>query len=73
MIFKFDANQEYQIRAIEAVANLLEGQAYNEVDSTFTFGTGVAAVANRLDLDEETIFKNLQLVQTQNNITRAIR
>lgn len=26
MQFKFDANQEFQVRAVEAVVNLLEGQ-----------------------------------------------
>jgi hypothetical protein len=26
MQFKFDANQEYQIKAVEAAVNLLEGQ-----------------------------------------------
>ena len=68
MQFKFDANQEYQVRAIEAVANLLEGQPRMEVDLTFTFGAGFAAIANRLDLPDETLLRNLQRVQTQNGI-----
>lgn len=39
MQFKFDANQEYQIRAIEAVVNLLEGQpSLSETTSYMTFG-----------------------------------
>src|SRR5690242_14398367 len=67
MIFKFDANQEYQIEAIEAVASLLEGQPRNEVDLTFAL-SGFATVANQLELDENALLKNLNAVQTQNSI-----
>ncbi len=68
MIFKFDANQEYQIEAIEAVAGLLDGQPRNEVDLTFAL-SGFATVANKLDLDEATLLKNLNTVQALNGIT----
>ncbi len=68
MIFKFDANQEYQIAAIEAVAGLLEGQPRNEVDLAFAL-SGIATVANSLDLDEGILLKNLQTVQAHNGIT----
>ncbi len=68
MQFKFDANQEYQVRAIEAVANLLEGQPRIEGAVSFALGAGLAAVPNRLDLDESTLLKNLQNVQLQNGI-----
>ena len=68
MQFKFDPNQDYQIRAIEAVANLLEGQPRVEVDLTFARGAGFAAVANRLDLDDEVLLKNLHIVQEQSGI-----
>jgi type III restriction enzyme len=67
MIFKFDANQEYQIAAIEAVAGLLEGQPRNEVDLTFGL-SGFATVANQLDLDEATLLKNLNAIQATNGI-----
>lgn len=33
MEFRFDANQEYQTDAIEAVTNLLEGQPRIELDN----------------------------------------
>src|SRR5271157_2385448 len=68
MQFKFDPNQDYQIRGIEAVANLLEGQPRVEVDLTFARGAGFAAVANRLDLDDEVLLKNLNNVQEENRI-----
>ena len=64
MQFKFDANQEYQVRAIESVANLLEGQPRVEADLSFSLG-GFAAVPNRLDLSEEALMSNLQAVQRE--------
>ncbi len=33
MQFKFDANQEYQIRAVEAVADLFDGQTAAALDA----------------------------------------
>src|SRR6266566_4589023 len=68
MEFKFDAQQEYQIHAIEAVAGLLEGQARNEVDVTFSL-SGIATVPNNLNLSEEMLLQNLHTVQEQNNIS----
>src|SRR5580704_2081130 len=66
MQFKFDANQDYQLRAIGAVSGLFEGQPHREVELTFRLG--FAAVANRLDLEESACLRNLQLVQTQNGL-----
>ena len=68
MKLKFEANQDYQLRAIESVTNLLEGQFHVEVESNFVEGTLLAAVPNRIDLDDETLLKNLQLIQAQNNL-----
>lgn len=67
MLFKFEANQDYQVRAIEAVAGLFEGQQQVDVDLAFSL-TGFAAVANRLDLPPVQILENLQVVQQQNGI-----
>jgi type III restriction enzyme len=66
--FKFDANQEFQISAIESVLSLLEGQPRIEAALQFAPGAGFAAVANRLDLDDDTLLKNLQAVQTGNTL-----
>src|SRR5947209_15297073 len=68
MEFKFDAQQEYQIHAIEAVAGLLEGQPRNEIDVTFSL-SGLAAVPNILNLSEETLLQNLHAVQEQHKIS----
>ncbi len=68
MQFKFDANQEFQIRAIESVTALLDGQPRLGADLRFAPGAGFAAVANRLDLDDDTLLKNLQSVQSANHL-----
>lgn len=68
---KFDANQEYQIHAIEAVANLFEGQGYICPEIKMVIGSGsiVPTVANRLDLTEEQILENLRRIQEQHGIS----
>ncbi len=68
MQFKFDANQEFQIHAIESVTNLFEGQSRIEVELKFAASAGFAAIANRLDLGDVALFKNLHAVQTQNGL-----
>lgn len=68
MEFTFDANQEYQIRAIEAVMDLLEGQPRVDTGLPFTYDTGMLTVANRLDLMDDVLLTNLQTVQARNSI-----
>lgn len=60
MQFKFNANQEFQLRAIQAVTGLLEGQprvvdevvdAVHELRLLRLHEAGFAAIPNRLDLD----------------------
>lgn len=70
MEFKFDANQEYQVSAIGAITGLLEGQPRIETSLTFAPGGGFAAVANRLDIDEEALLANLHSVQEQNGLAQ---
>ncbi|HUT73725.1 MAG TPA: hypothetical protein VM221_02675 [Armatimonadota bacterium] len=48
MQFKFDANQEYQVRAIEGVATLPKGQRRIEADLSLTLGDGLGIASNRL-------------------------
>ena len=69
MKLKFEANQDYQLQAIESVTSLLEGQSHVEVEIKFVEGTLLPAAPNRIDLDDESLLKNLRLVQAQNNLT----
>ena len=66
MQFKFDANQEFQIQAIEAITGLFDGQPRIQTDMRFTFG--FAAIANRLDLSEKELLSNLKKVQRDNDL-----
>ena len=69
MEFHFDPNQEFQVNAIEAVADLFDGQPRVSAQVRFQEGTiSLAAIANRLDLDEERVLANLQAVQRDNRI-----
>lgn len=71
MQLKFDANQDFQIQAIEAVAGLFTGQPRIEADLRFALGaSSFAAVANRLDLTDSELLANLHTIQAQNGITR---
>ena len=69
MEFKFDASQDFQLQAIEAVVGLLEGQPRVEAELRFAAGQSFfAAVPNRLDLTEAELLANLQAVQEQSGI-----
>ncbi len=66
MEFKFDANQEYQLEAVEAVISLLESQPRIEAGMMSVIGT--PAVSNRIDLDEAALLANLRAAQEARNI-----
>lgn len=68
MKFRFDAHQDYQLRAIQAVTDLFDGQPRIEAGFSFAPTGGFAAVANRLDLDEMQLVENLRRVQAQNDV-----
>lgn len=70
MEFKFDANQDFQIGAIEAVTDIFDGQGCLPALVEFQEGTlNLAAVANRLSIEETKILENLQAVQKRNRIS----
>jgi type III restriction enzyme len=67
MHFRFESNQEYQLDAISAIVDLLDGQPRIDPDLVLA-GAGFAAVSNRLDLDEEALVANLRTVQKRNHL-----
>ncbi|PKQ19876.1 MAG: DEAD/DEAH box helicase [Actinobacteria bacterium HGW-Actinobacteria-6] len=69
MQFKFDADQEFQLRAINSVADLFQGQGFVSAGITFGDGSlGLAAVANRIDLNEQELVRNVRAVQTRSAV-----
>ncbi len=67
MRFQFDGNQPFQLRAIEAVADLFRGQPRVSPDFT-AFEAIFNPVNNRLDLAEDQMLANLHLVQRRHGI-----
>ena len=68
MEFKFESNQQFQLQAIESIAKLLDEQHY--ISGQFDLNEdGLAAIPNSLEVDNDTILKNLQQVQVDNGLT----
>ncbi len=63
MEFRFDATQEYQLSAIEAVCGLLEGQLLVRSALVVPDGASFSAAANSLDLSPDDLLRNLRAVQ----------
>lgn len=69
MKLRFDPNQDFQVAAIDSVADLFEGQPKVEFDLQFSLGSGGAvAVGNRLDLNKGTMVANLARIQERNEL-----
>ncbi len=72
MEFRFDATQEYQVKAIAAATGLFEGQPYVRNELVIPESGSFAVVANRLDLSENDLLRNLQKVQAEQGIAPAL-
>jgi type III restriction enzyme len=67
---QFDGNQTFQLRAIESVADLLQGQPRRLADFTAVdLGPMFGSITNRLDLSEDQLVQNLHIVQDRNGIS----
>ncbi len=60
MGFQYDPKQPFQVDAISAVCNVLEGQSFG---GGVAVDAGVLAVANRLELHKEQVLSNIRNVQ----------
>lgn len=73
MKIQFEKNQEYQLQAIQAVVDTLEGQHLNALDFTLAQEAGSLAfteygVGNQLTITQEQLLENLQKVQATNEL-----
>jgi len=73
MKLKFDANLEYQEKAISSIVDLFRGQTpmqSNFTVSAYAKQVGIFdtenGIGNRLELDNEEILENLQEIQLRN-------
>ncbi|QGY45893.1 DEAD/DEAH box helicase [Maribellus comscasis] len=74
MKLQFDANQNYQIQAINAITGIFEGQPLNEANTSFHIDKEdklklISGVGNNLILSEEQITENLKTIQSENEIS----
>lgn len=68
MKFKFEANEPYQIAAIDAATALFDGQPALPSQLTIPPGATFQVVPNRLDLNEDQLLGNLKKVQAEQDI-----
>ncbi len=79
MKLKFDANQDYQIEAIQSIVDIFEGQPLEADDLQVEIGANGQAqklindivVGNKLLIDDEQIASNTTAVQDRNGIQKA--
>lgn len=73
MKLEFEPNLQFQLDAIKSVTDLFIGQTIEKINFTFNDGmqnseNSVSAVANNLNLSDEQLLRNLQAVQSNNEI-----
>ena len=68
MKFEFDANQDYQRAAIDAVVQLFEGQIPIQTTLQLSGESNFTAISNRLDLNPDQISDRLKEIQEANGI-----
>lgn len=68
MKLKFEANQQFQIDAVNAVLGVFEGQGRNGYFHAASLHDLLGIYPNRLTLDKETILQNVRNVQERNSI-----
>jgi type III restriction enzyme len=75
MKLQFDANQDYQLQAIDAITGIFEGQPLDGSNSRFEIDRDrlqlISGVGNNLVLSENQIIKNLKAVQERNEVPVA--
>jgi len=75
----FDSNQDYQLKAIQSVVDLFEGQPLNKGDFEFSLSDNSSGLklnengfGNNLVISDEQILENLNAVQKRNDIELSV-
>lgn len=76
MKLHFDSKQEYQIKAVDSVVKLFEGETINKGEFELTsnvsgLGFSDLGFGNRLELSQTDILNNLKAVQQENEIENS--
>jgi type III restriction enzyme len=71
MRFRFDATQEHQIKAIESVLRLFEGQEKIETAMHYIAEGGFLGSPNKLNIGDDDLLRNLNDVQDSSNISKS--
>ena len=67
MQFKFESDQEFQLKAIESITRLFDGQRYATAELELST-ENLASIPNIIELEDDAILQNLQQVQSDNNL-----
>ena len=77
---KFDKNQDYQLKAIDSIVNIFEGQerkksAFSAIREELEIGTiyEQEGIGNKLDLKDMDILENIHKVQLANGLTKSAK
>lgn len=68
MKFQFDPNQDFQIQAVNAVADIFEGQEKSSADRVVADSGLLGIYPNYLSLSDEEVFGNVHKIQERNKI-----
>lgn len=77
---KFDKNQDYQLKAIDSIVNIFDGQerkksAFSAIREELDIGTTYEqeGIGNKLDLKDIDILENIHKIQLANGLTKSAR
>ncbi len=71
MKFKFDANQDFQLKAVDSIVDIFEGQEKVSAGSVAVADGLLGIYPNHFSLSDEDVFANVKTIQERNGIKNA--